>query len=51
MFPMAKDSQKDPQTRGRGQGDEGKYQPACGKTSPWEENTVRLAAPEDYKED
>jgi hypothetical protein len=47
----ASDSQKAHQTRGRGQIVKGKYQPAHGEASLWEENTVGLGALEGYEED
>jgi hypothetical protein len=40
MSPMGQRLQKAPQTRGRGQGVEGKYQPTCRGARPWEENIV-----------
>jgi hypothetical protein len=42
---------KPPQTRGRGQFVERKYQPTCREASLWEENIVRLAALESYEEE
>jgi hypothetical protein len=47
---QAKNSQKDPQTRGRGQIVEGNYQPTHREAGPWEENIVGLAGLEGYKE-
>jgi hypothetical protein len=46
-----RDPQKAPQTRGRGQVIEGKYQPDQGRSSSWEEEFIGLATFEDYKED
>jgi hypothetical protein len=40
-----------PQTRGRGQIVEGKYQPTHREDGPWEENIVALAGLEGYEED
>jgi hypothetical protein len=40
-----------PQTRGRGQVIEGKYQPTHRGARPWEENFVSLAGLEGYEED
>jgi hypothetical protein len=45
-----RDSQKAPQTRGRDQAFEGKYQPTYRGASPREENIVGLAVLEGYEE-
>jgi hypothetical protein len=47
---QVRDSQKAPQTRGRGQVVKGKYQPTHRGASPWEENIVGLAGLEGYEE-
>jgi hypothetical protein len=51
FLQWVRDSQKAPQTRGRGQVVEGKYQPIFRGASPWEENIVSLAGLEGYEED
>jgi hypothetical protein len=51
MSQWAKDSKKVPQTRGRGQVVEGKYQPTRRRASSWEENIVSLSGLEGYEED
>jgi hypothetical protein len=47
----ARDSQKTPQTRGRGPVVKGKYQTTYRGASPWEENNVSLAGLEGYEEE
>jgi hypothetical protein len=47
----ARDSQKAPQARGRGQIVKGKYQSTCREAGPWDENIVSLAALEGCEED
>jgi hypothetical protein len=50
-LPWPRDPQRAPQTRGRGQVVEEKYQLAQGKGGPWEKDIGWLANFEDYEED
>jgi hypothetical protein len=51
MSTMAQGLPEGPQTRGRGQIAEGKYQPTRKEVGHWEEDIVSLAGLEGYEEE
>jgi hypothetical protein len=51
MSQQVRESQKAPQTRGKGQAVGENTSPLTGKPPPWKENVVSLVGKEGYEED